>query len=131
MAHGRTWEHLTLAAPTSPSEPTSKQPEEHRSPKPGGNCALSRLFPGLSQVTHWPSCDAQGESNGASLCPFWTGDVVHLVGSRGRSILELQNTYCGMAGNQRMGKKVSKTGKRMEVIFEHKKAQGTERHSDI
>lgn len=113
---------------TSPSEPTSTQPEKHRSPNPDGNCALSRLFPGLSQGTHHPMAQLwhSGESKGAPLCPFWTGDVVHFMGSRGRAFWNCRTRIVGW-----QNPKISKAGKWMEVIFQHRKAQGTERHSDI
>lgn len=103
---------------TSLSEPTSTQPEEHRSPKEGGNCVLSRLFPGLSQGTHTHHGPgviliqaSQREQLSASfgLRQLWPGDVRHFAGSRGRAFWNCRTLITG-----RQDPKVSKAGSQMD-----------------
>lgn len=115
---------------TSLSEPTSTQPEEHRSPKAGGNCVLPRLFPGLSQWTHCPVAQVwhsfrgvQRSSSlplldwGSSIHKSWPGDVGHFMGSRGRAFWNSRTLTAGW-----QDPKVSKAGKQMDQG--HLSAQG-------
>lgn len=101
---------------TSPSEPTSTQPEEHRSPKPAGNSA-----PGLSQGTHHPMAQLwhSGESKEAALCPFWTKDMGHFVGSRRRAFWNCRTLIVGWQRFQRQ------ENRWIEVFFQYRGQKGT------